>query len=415
MTRDANAEEWIDRDSFKPADYLKIGTSNSGYGPNIGGQVCVTGDVEGSVHHSTDRQPRDDMTIATPTYTVHTDGRWLVRRLQVVQAGDQAAYGPNLIQRWKGRAFQQSPDSSISLVGFEDEQVNWEMNSTLLGWRVGPVRAIREVWGADSGTNVTKTETYYRDADAYRYHLRVHPIPPDGIYTDWDYNLGAVTTYFNKLHPAGIPITGTNQHTTGEVDQLPNGQPAYFNTCDPTFDVCSAIDNPEEIAGPNGGLVYVTELTGPTGALQPAVVPYYRDDACFDDGTGDSPAPRPWPGEATTDSRVQSGYLAYWQAYAAAHGLTPPQAYADLKCNPADANPNDPPWVKTPFAGAIGQLGTHFLFTTDTDNAFSPKTVDEVDAQTWRYEVPMARATNVADAYGQNVAVPLKVLALPFE
>jgi hypothetical protein len=28
----------------------------------------------------------------------------------------------------------------------------------------GPVRAIREIWGADSGTNVTKTETFYRDA-----------------------------------------------------------------------------------------------------------------------------------------------------------------------------------------------------------------------------------------------------------
>jgi hypothetical protein len=65
------------------------------------------------------------------------------------------------------------PDSTISLVGFEDEQVNWEANSSLLGERMGAVRAIRETWGADSGTNVTKTESFYRDAITYRYHVRV--------------------------------------------------------------------------------------------------------------------------------------------------------------------------------------------------------------------------------------------------
>lgn len=37
------------------------------------------------------------------------------------------------------------------MVGFEDEQVNWEGNSALLGELRGPVRSIREVWGADLG------------------------------------------------------------------------------------------------------------------------------------------------------------------------------------------------------------------------------------------------------------------------
>jgi hypothetical protein len=37
-------------------------------------------------------------------------------------------------------------------------------------------------------------------------------------------------------------------------------------------------------------------------------VPYYRDDACLDDGTGDDPVSRPWPGEASTDQRVKDGY-----------------------------------------------------------------------------------------------------------
>jgi hypothetical protein len=421
MTRDANADEWIDRYSFAPTDTDKIGTSNTGYGPNLPGTVCRTSPnndasppittPDGTARPSTDRVPRDGMTITTPTYRVYAGGRWMVRQLNVSAPGTSGSYGPNLISRWKGRAFQQSPDSSVSLVGFEDEQVNWEANSALLGWKVGPVRAIREVWGADSGTNVTKTEIYYRDADVYHYHVRVHPIPPDGLYTSWDYRLGAVDTYYNTKNPQGVPIDGVPDSSVGEIDQVPvSGQPAYFNTCDPTFDICSAIDNPEEIAGPNGGLVYIAELSGPTAATEPAVVPYYRDDACFDDGTGDGPPPRPWPGEASTDSRVQQGYVDYWKANGAPSTLT----YADLHCNPGDSNAADPQWQKTPFAGAIGQSGLHFFFTSDTDNAFTPATITEIDAQQWRYSVPMSQATNVAQQYGLNVISPLRAAVTPY-
>ncbi|HEV7678270.1 MAG TPA: hypothetical protein VGQ42_06850 [Candidatus Dormibacteraeota bacterium] len=421
MTRDANADEWIDRYTFAPSDTEKIGTSNTGYGPNLPGTVCRTSPSndasppittpDGTARSSIDRVPRDGMTVTTPTYRLYASGRWMIRQFAVTAPGTTGSYGPNLISRWKGRAFQQSPDSSVSLVGFEDEQVNWEANAALLGWKVGPVRAIREVWGADSGTNVTKTETYYRDADAFHYHVRVHPIPPDGLYTSWDYRLGAVDTYYNVKNPQGVRVDGVPDSSVGEIDQVPvTGQKAFFNSCDPTFDICSAIANPEEVAGPNGGMVYVAELSGPTSATEPAVVPYYRDDACFDDGTGDGPPPRPWPKETSTDSRVQQGYVDYWKAHGAPATLT----YADLKCNPADTNPATPAWQKTPFAGAIGQSGLHFFVTSDTDNAFSPKPITEIDAQQWRYTVPMSSATNVAAVYGQNVTAPLQVIATPY-
>ena len=37
-----------------------------------------------------------------------------------------------------------------------------------LGERSGPVRTIRETWGADSGTNVIRREVFYRDQVQYR-------------------------------------------------------------------------------------------------------------------------------------------------------------------------------------------------------------------------------------------------------
>jgi hypothetical protein len=444
LTRDPGSTDWIDRHAFTDSDPMKIGTSNTGYGPNLPGTVCHTAATaadgtaydDTTARESTDRQPRDSFSVSTDVYHLHATGRWLIQGLQVATPRPTAPatskgkalglnktaaiadteYGQNIIARWKGRAFQQSPDSSVSLVGFEDEQVNWELNSALLGWRNGPVRAIREIWGADSGTNVTKTEYYYRTADSYAFHVRVHPIPPDGLYTDWSYRPGVATTYYNVVQQNGVPIDGRPDTSVNEIDQLPTGQNAYVNSCDPKFTVCSALDNPEEVAGPGFELVYEFELTGPTAAAgNIAAVPYYRDDACFDDGTGDAPVQRPWPGEASTDPRVQQGYVDYWAARGMPTTGDLATDYAQLKCQPDKVgDPSTPAWQQMPFSGAIGEHGIHFFVTQDSDNAFGPKNVDEIDGQQWRYEVSTDTPRNDTVSYGANVSAKLVATAAPY-
>ena len=377
--RDANADQWIDRNSFADDDPDKLGSSNTGYGPNLPGTVC---DPDGTIRDSADRFPRDGVTVTTQTYRFYASGRWMIRQMRVVEP-DGSGYGPDLIDRWKGRAFQQSPDSTISLVGFEDEQVNWEGNSVLLGERAGPVRAIREVWGADSGTNVTKTETFYRDSIVYRYRVRVHPIPPDGLYTSWDYNHAVAVRYYNEANPQGVPIDGINDELVGNIDELPNGQPAFFDAPDPTFTRPLAFFNWEQVSGRNdaGSLVYIFQINSPQSLENPTVVPYYRDDACLDDGTGDDPSPRQFPGDSLEES----------------------ERYPCLT--------EAPPGYDGPFQqGAFGSHGVHYFFTNDTDNAFAPKPLTEIDGQQWVWAVPTARPTNVGDAYANTVKVPLVAL-----
>ena len=399
MVRHPDADQWLDRGSFADDDPEKLGSSNTGYGANLPGEVCY---ADGRVVQSQDRFPRDGMTVRTPTYELVASGRWMVRELRVAQPAREKPgrgrgtgrtaprYGPDLVDRWKGRAFQQSPDSVVSLVGFEDEQVNWEANASLLGWRSGPVRAIREVWGADSGTNVTKTETYYRDADVYRYRVRVHPIPADGLYTSWDYNAGVAERYYNALRPDGVPIDGANDDS-GQVDELPGVGPAFLDVADPTFDLPTAVDRPEQVAGRGsaGSLVYAFEFVGPTSLTNATAVPYYRDDACLDDGTGDDPVARPWPGEASSDPRVQDGY-------AALAG----RPYEELGC--------------TDKQGAYGSHGIHFAATHDSDNAFTGVPLTEVDGQQWRFSVPMEAPRNVLTEYATNVVVPLRPVVTPY-
>jgi hypothetical protein len=401
--RDANADEWIDRNTFPQGSTEQLGSSNTGYGPNLPGTVCSkynnsTHQLETGVFNSTDRFPRDGVTVSTHAYQWHATGRWMVREMHVAKPGqaglplDQIQYGEDIIDRWKGRAFQQNPDSNVSVVGFEDEQVNWEANSALLGERTGPVRAIRETWGADSGTNVTKIEYFYPDNIVYRYHLRVHPIPPDGLYTSWDYNRGVAVKYFNEnsmvTAPDGVDIDGHDDEEqlrqVTQIDKAGN-QNAFFDVADPTLTKPLAIFNWEQVSasGDNGSLVYLLKINDARSLENPLVVPYYRDDMCFDDGTGDNPIARPYPGEASTDSRV----------------------YGDRPCDPND------PATPTYRQGCFACHGVHFFFTNDTDNATAPKPTTELDGQQYQWAVPTSAPQNVGDAYANTVKAPLQTTA----
>jgi hypothetical protein len=414
--RHADADQWIDRHFFTPDDPQKLGSSNTGYGSNLSGTVCVSsladyhGDDAACVQDqqsgqfvcpSQDRFPRDGVTVTTANYRWEASGRWMVRDLRVrgQQAEDDWESRPDLIDRWKGRAFQQSPDSAISLVGFEDEQVNWEANSILIGERCGPVRCMRAIWGADSGTNTTKTETFYRDAITYRYRVRVHPIPTDGLYTAWDYNRDVMLAgseenvepgrYYTMLRPQGVPIDGINDDI-GQVDGVADF-PAFFDVPDPTFNLIAGIYNWEQVSGKGdaGSLVYIFEINGAASVGNPLIATYYRDDACLDDGTGDDPVQRPWPGETSTDARVTAGYEAV-------NGGVP---YAQLDCSQRQ--------------GAYGAHGVHYLFTHDTDNAFSPLPVTEVDGQQWQFMVPTDYPQNIAEPYANTVRVKLVPIVAP--
>lgn len=412
--RDANADQWIDRNSFSSEDPEKLGTSNTGYGPNLHGTVC---DPNGTVRTSTDRFPRDGMTVSTRSYKLHASGRWMVRSTQValpgqvaLYANDPVNYGPDLIDRWKGRAFQQTPDSNVSVVGFEDEQVNWEANAGLLGERSGPVRAIREVWGADSGTNVTKIEYYYRDYYVYRYHLRVHPIPPDGLYTSWDNNHDAVSTYYNEQTPNGVPIDGQNDEV-GNIDSNPVTGSAYFDVTDPSFARPLAFYNWEEVSGKdnNGSLVYMFQLNDAKDAENPVVQPYYRDDSCFDDGTGDDPSPRIHPGDSFSDLNGSSNSAANDYAKRPCYGNPSSTGGTTLPGGIGKSTAQSPgyslngPWRQ----GCFGCHGLHFFFTNDTDNATLPKPATEVDGQQYVWAAPTQQPTNVGDGYANTIKVSL--------
>jgi hypothetical protein len=392
------------------------------------GQVNQYGDPDAFVKCPERHRPSDAATVQTSRYKFRYDGRWLLTALQISADGGKT-YGPDLIDRWKARAFAQDPYSETPCCGYEDEDKNWGGSSNLIGEKVGPVRAIRETWGADSGTNVIRRETFYRDGMRQKSFLRVHVIPPaDGIYAQWDFNSGKVTRFYNPRNPGGVPIDGQNDEEVGNFDdpcnpfwdsmpgrsQLDQGyrdmyrqlqfctppcDPAFgsgqclplnryhlsMDVTDPTFNSVNATLDWSEVAGRHGTIVdryqldKVTDLS-PGGAAQAVfAVPYYRDDSCFDDGTGSDPGPRLIP---RSDQEPRAGREC-WKA--------------------SDGDPaGDPKY----FQGDIATHGVHILMIAESDNARQTVPLTEIVSEQRLVFLPGDQG-NVGEQYGRSFEKPL--------
>jgi hypothetical protein len=345
------------------------------------------------------RRPKDSAWIRTPRYAFRYDGRWLMTQIRVApsadsNSGDDWTYGPDLVDQWKARAFQQRPGGETPCCGYEEEVGNWGGSSTLMGWRGGPVRVIRATWGADSGTNVVRTEVFYRDEVRMRTDLRVHPIPPgDGIYAQWDFNAGRVTRYYNAYKPDGVAVDGKNDEAFGnEYVDLGDRFHNDVDVVDPTFSGPSPALSWEEASGPAGSFVSsFTVRTINLGAAHAVVTtPYYRDDSCFDDGTGTDPG---------VHLRVRQ----------------PDPPDPSRRCwTPADGIPA--PGTTAFWQGSIGTFGIHILAIADSDNAFTTLPLTEIGAEQRIVLLPPTRdgaPVNVGDRYGRAFAEPLVALATP--
>ncbi len=431
--RDADADEYV----FSESSYDNYGAAPEGAYLDADG-VCITDAPR-------QRRPRDGATITTDRYRYRYDGRWLMTDWRVSATDDGSNYGPDLVDQWKARAFQQRPGGETPCCGYEEEENNWGGSSILMGERAGAVRVIRETWGADSGTNVVRREVFYRDEMRQRNFLRVHPITPlDGIYTQWDYNAGAVDTYFNPQVPDGVAIDGVNDDRLGNsrmyvgsdgvllqdeglkdlgiaAGEVRVGNPrsstggcapdgACLNndvdTTDPRFSGVNQLLQWEQVTGPNGTLVSRFHVEEPNpGAAAHGVVatPYYRDDATFDDGTGSNPGPhlhRRNLDEGSGDAR----YETYTVTDPDGSTRTMPREHwtgQDVDLNTARF-----------YQGSIGTHGLHLLFIVDSDNAHTTAPLTEIVAEQ-RIVVLLPTADNVGETYAGSPEEPVIGVTTP--
>src|SRR3954471_12401706 len=366
---------------FSESSYGDYGNTYQGawFDPATG--TCVTNDPK-------QHRPKDTAWVRTPRYEFRYDGRWLMTELHAAPVASTSlderewTYGPDLIDQWKARAFQQRPGGETPCCGYEEEVNNWGRSSILMGWRAGPVRVIRATWGADSSTNNIRTEIFYRDEMRQLDSLRVHVIPPgDGIYSQWDFNAGKMSTYYNPYVPNGVKVDGQNDEVFGNgrvyaaqdgaryqsddntgvdpVDQQINqgvtvGTPSPHcpnkacinndvDVADPTVSGPAGTLNYDETTGPNGTFVdrYAIKQLTPGAGYSLVTTPYYRDDACFDDGTGTDPGIHVKPASTDPDVDRNGNPRACWK--------------------PSDGDPFNVLPADHFYQGDIGTHGVHIL------------------------------------------------------
>jgi hypothetical protein len=492
-------QQWNDAHSYvhyardASADVFQYSQSSySDYGAAPKGPYCVV-NPDGTHSLSTahgataQRRPGDGAWVTTGRYAFRYDGRWLMTQLRIcpdqakpgkphsagqprcgMDDGTPTGYGPNIVDQWKARAFQQRPSGTTPCCGYEEEVNNWGGSSILFGEKWGPVRVIRATWGADSSTNNIRTEIFYPDSITIAENLRVHVIPPfDGIYVMWDYRAGKVSTYFNPWQPQGVPIDGRNDEVFGnqhwtvtqdgaeiqEPDPVPvvgpqdvkvgspdpqnckvAGQDGICNdidVVDPTFDGPIGVLNWEEVAGPNGGLVSRWSIRRHTGgdAYSLIATPYYRDDSCFDDGTGNDPGPhlRSRSVDAgTSPTGAYPGDASQYYDPSDPTGGPKHDGWKPRVCwQPSDGDPQDTSIgdgrPRKFWNGDIATSGLHINLIADSDNAYQTVPIDEIDAEQRMVVLPPqvvdpkgAGAVNVGEQYGRSVEYPLQTVVTPF-
>jgi hypothetical protein len=384
--------------------------------------------------------------------------------------GVPTGYGPNIIDEWKARAFQQRPSGTTPCCGYEEEVNNWGGSSILFGERSGPVRVIRAAWGSDSSTNNIKTETFYPETIGFADNLRVHVIPPfDGIYVMWDYRAGKVATYYNPWQPQGASIDGKNDEVFGnqkwtvtqtgaeiqDTDPIPVAGPQDVTVGSPNpsdchiagqKSVCNDIDmsdpafngpagslNWEEIAGPNGGVVDRWTIKRHTGgdAYTLIATPYYRDDACFDDGTGNDPGihlkSRSVDVGPSNNGDFAGDASQYFDPSDPTGGPKGDGWKARVCWQPSDGDPQNAAIgdgrPRKFWNADIATHGLHINLIADSDNAYQTVPIDEVDSEQRMVVLPpevvdptgtMTGTVNVGEQYGRAVEYPLQVVATPF-
>ena len=123
-----------------------------------------------------------------------------------------------------------------------------------------------------------------------------------------------------------------------------------------------------------------------------AALPYYRDDSCFDDGTGSDPGPRVNPGSANEPRTYLDPVTNTQQprkCRTSAHGIPAPgdQQY---------------------YQGDIGTHGLHLLFQVESDNARQEVPIDEIVSEQRMVMLP-GQQPNVGEQYGREFEKPLVV------
>jgi hypothetical protein len=194
----------------------------------------------------------ENTTLTTPYYERHFSDRWKCDLLRIF---DGTATGVDILDRHKNLF-------GPGICGRSEDTFSAGEGCFITN-KAGPVRAIRNYLGANSGPRTQRRHIYYRRREDLQTFLRVHDI--SGVMNFFDYSPGAAgMTYYSDVDSAGVTIDGV-------PDSVTQGAIRW-----------------ELVEGPQGSLVMTADLY--TDIPDPSYTSYYLDDTSPPDTqcTGDA-------------------------------------------------------------------------------------------------------------------------------
>ncbi|PWU20204.1 MAG: hypothetical protein C5B48_12800, partial [Candidatus Rokuibacteriota bacterium] len=222
-------------------------------GPYKTGAYNPTGSGAGAGMNS---GPRPETSfVQTDNYRRGFTDRWYDNELRIFRGG---ATGVDILDRHDDQ-FDAADASCV-----RDQQTFSVGEGAFIVNKDGPVRAIRDFVGANSGPDVQREHIFYNDLEVINTFLRVHPIP--GVVDFFDYSAaGRGLVYKNGvMTPNGI-VSGTPAGGA-TIDGQPDAVTGVGTSLLPGF---------ESVDGPQGALTMTERLL--TNNPDPGYHLVYRD------------------------------------------------------------------------------------------------------------------------------------------
>jgi hypothetical protein len=215
----------------------------------------------------------ENSTVRASAYSTHFDDRWREDELRVTAGG---ASGADILDRHKVFPEARRPDATSPGPCYRSENTAAAGHGAFVSNIDGPVRAIRDFLGINSGQYTQRRHVFYARRQDTTTFVRLHPVD-EGFDDPFDYSDAAVgMTYRNDRTPGGVTVDGQPDPSVvrGELDW-------------------------EQVTGPQGTVTHVHEFEivrnpqRPNAPL-PVVGSFYVDDATplpdFEQCTGDAKA-----------------------------------------------------------------------------------------------------------------------------